>query len=244
MIQNIQEFLNDIKHKFEDESFQVSDFSSIAHFPLNSKQCIYIMDWPTGRITYKRNIYKILGYDDDEFNIDMLLNIAHSDDLKIIKRITQAVVNHLTSHTKFSYEDTSLILIYRFRKKDGTYIKILRQSTLFEKSSNGMLKSNLSILTDISFADTDDYVSWEFLAPQIEEENFRKEVYREFSNLFTRREVTIIELIAEKYTTKDIAEKLFISEHTVNTHRKNILKKGNCHNAGQLIAFCKKVGVL
>lgn len=41
----------------------------------------------------------------------------------------------------------------------------------------------------------------------------------------TRREINIVKLIASGYTNKEIAEELFISTHTVVTHRKNITKK-------------------
>jgi DNA-binding NarL/FixJ family response regulator len=41
----------------------------------------------------------------------------------------------------------------------------------------------------------------------------------------TKREIEILSLIAEEYTTQQIAEKLFISERTVETHRKNIFSK-------------------
>ncbi len=41
----------------------------------------------------------------------------------------------------------------------------------------------------------------------------------------TVRELEILKLVCEEYTTADIAEKLFISPRTVDTHRKNILEK-------------------
>lgn len=51
------------------------------------------------------------------------------------------------------------------------------------------------------------------------------------------REIEIIKLLAEGLTSYQIAEKLFISENTVKTHRKNILKKTELHNTSQLIQF-------
>jgi len=39
------------------------------------------------------------------------------------------------------------------------------------------------------------------------------------------RETELVHLIAEGMTNKEIAEKLFLSVHTVKTHRKNIIKK-------------------
>lgn len=43
--------------------------------------------------------------------------------------------------------------------------------------------------------------------------------------MFTRRESQILELIAKGYTSKEIAESLFISVDTVKTHRKNMIRK-------------------
>lgn len=52
-----------------------------------------------------------------------------------------------------------------------------------------------------------------------------------------KREIEIIRLISEGLTSDQIAEKLFISIHTVKTHRKNILRKTGMHNTPDLIAF-------
>lgn len=43
--------------------------------------------------------------------------------------------------------------------------------------------------------------------------------------LLTKREIEILSLIAREYTTSQIADMLFISERTVETHRKNIFSK-------------------
>lgn len=64
------------------------------------------------------------------------------------------------------------------------------------------------------------------------------------SFLFSNRELEIIMHIAKGDTTKEIANKLFISFHTVNTHRKNIFKKLNIHNSSQLVAYAIKNGIL
>ena len=59
----------------------------------------------------------------------------------------------------------------------------------------------------------------------------------------TPRELEILKLIAKEYSTKQIADILFISERTVETHRKNILKKTDTSNLVGLIkyAYAKKL---
>lgn len=51
----------------------------------------------------------------------------------------------------------------------------------------------------------------------------------------SRREIQVLSLIAEGFTTKEIADKLFISFLTVETHRKNLLTKLNARNMVSLI---------
>jgi DNA-binding NarL/FixJ family response regulator len=53
----------------------------------------------------------------------------------------------------------------------------------------------------------------------------------------TTRELEILKLICEEYTTADIAEKLFISPRTVDTHRKNILEKSGSKTIVGLIKY-------
>jgi DNA-binding NarL/FixJ family response regulator len=51
------------------------------------------------------------------------------------------------------------------------------------------------------------------------------------------REIEIIKLLAEGLGTNEIATKLYISKHTVSTHRKNILHKTGVNNTTQLVQF-------
>ncbi len=55
--------------------------------------------------------------------------------------------------------------------------------------------------------------------------------------LLTDREREILKLIAKEYSNKQIAEELFISERTVETHRKNIFKKTATNSLVGLIKY-------
>ncbi len=55
--------------------------------------------------------------------------------------------------------------------------------------------------------------------------------------LLTEREREILKLISKEYTNKLIAEELFISERTVETHRKNIFRKTKTSSLVGLIKF-------
>jgi DNA-binding NarL/FixJ family response regulator len=55
--------------------------------------------------------------------------------------------------------------------------------------------------------------------------------------VLTPREKEILELIAEGFTNPQIAEKIFLSQFTVDSHRKNLLAKLNVKNTATLIKF-------
>lgn len=67
----------------------------------------------------------------------------------------------------------------------------------------------------------------------------------EFKNaILTEREKQIIQLIAEEFTTEEIAEKLFVSKGTIETHRKNIFFKLQVKNIAGLIKKAVYLGIV
>ncbi len=62
--------------------------------------------------------------------------------------------------------------------------------------------------------------------------------------VLTRRELEVLELIAKGLTNKEIADKLFVSPSTVDTHRKNLLAKFEVLNTAALVHLAGKVGLV
>jgi DNA-binding NarL/FixJ family response regulator len=63
-------------------------------------------------------------------------------------------------------------------------------------------------------------------------------------DFFSQREKEVLELLARGYSTKDIAKELFITEKTVETHRKNMAKKAKVKNSAELVAFASARGFI
>jgi Response regulator containing a CheY-like receiver domain and an HTH DNA-binding domain len=55
----------------------------------------------------------------------------------------------------------------------------------------------------------------------------------------TKREIDIIRLVCKERNSRAIAAELFISEFTVNTHRRNIMRKLNVNNTVGVINFAR-----
>ncbi|MBN31622.1 MAG: hypothetical protein CL845_06455 [Crocinitomicaceae bacterium] len=60
--------------------------------------------------------------------------------------------------------------------------------------------------------------------------------------VLSNREIEVLTLISEGLTNVQIADKLFLSSHTVNTHRKNIMQKLRVNNTAALVMYAVKSG--
>ncbi|HTH32318.1 MAG TPA: response regulator transcription factor [Lacibacter sp.] len=62
--------------------------------------------------------------------------------------------------------------------------------------------------------------------------------------VLTRREKEVLELIADGLTTQEIADKLFVSAATVETHRKNLLLKLEAKNVAAMVKIAAKLHLI
>ena len=63
-------------------------------------------------------------------------------------------------------------------------------------------------------------------------------------DLLTSRERELLQLIGELKATKDIANLLNLSPHTIDTHRTNLMQKLNVHSIPELILYAVRKGLL
>jgi len=62
--------------------------------------------------------------------------------------------------------------------------------------------------------------------------------------IITRRERAILNLIAEGYKSKEIAENLYVSEKTVRENQVNLMRKLNAPNISSVIGYALEIGLI
>jgi DNA-binding NarL/FixJ family response regulator len=75
------------------------------------------------------------------------------------------------------------------------------------------------------------------------QEDFRSTITIEdkrVDEILSRRELEVLKLICREYSNAEIAEKLFLSVSTVETHRKNLISKLGVNNTVGLVKFALK----
>lgn len=83
----------------------------------------------------------------------------------------------------------------------------------------------------------------DILQPEIAETRKEIENHPDHLKLLSKRELEILRLIGQGFSSVEIAEKLFLSAHTVDTHRRNIMLKLNMNNLAALVRYANDRGL-
>ncbi len=167
----------------------------------------------------------------------------HPEDLeKWLKALNQLMEFTLSNIDEVDRNKANYTWNYRFKNADDEYVNIVQNTTPLAFDTQGkpiiglahytVLHPNLKM--DISASakllnDQDEYETVYF-------NNFSQKL---LSDGISNRERDVIRLLVLNYSSKEISEKLNISPHTVDTHRRNILKKLNISSTGELIGMLK-----
>ncbi|WKK66313.1 LuxR C-terminal-related transcriptional regulator [Lutimonas zeaxanthinifaciens] len=242
-IENLNDFLEKFSGRYKDSLKPERDLEVLKTAGLSQTECMYILDFSLNKMIFKKGFMSFLGYSERSITLESYIKCIHPEDVDMVSKIGMATIIHTSSHPNEN-RDNVLYISFRIRKSNGEYVKVLSQSSVFEVDSEGHMVSSLVKVSDISFMEDNNLVKYNFVAQNLDEEAFKKAIYGENYDLFTSRELDIINEIEKGATTEEIAQILEISKHTVATHRKKILKKSGCHSAEELLHFCRKNGIL
>ena len=179
-------------------------------------------------------------------SIDGILNLVHPNDVGFVTRAERKALDFIITEIgpeKFTRYKGS----YNFRLKvaDGSYQLFNHQALVLSMDENYKFIKSLNIHTNINHLTKTNNFKFSliglagepsYLNLDVNEINDEKREDKNLPIIFTKREIEIIKLLSDGYNTKSIAEKLFISQTTTETHRKNILRKSGCKNSVELIS--------
>ncbi|MBF9254739.1 response regulator transcription factor [Pontibacter sp. 172403-2] len=131
-------------------------------------------------------------------------------------------------------------------KPNGEAVRILEQIAVLQQDSKGNITHILGICNEItswkkscqqiaSVTSTVDHSVIFYTSDELESQPLRA--------VLSKRELEIVKLLAQGHSSKFIADKLFISFHTVNTHRQHMIEKTKTKNTGELIQFASSRGL-
>lgn len=206
----------------------------VKRIPLLPNQYAYINYAPLSSTVYvSPGIKEVLGYEVEEFEYRRQMDVIHPDDQPIIMASLKYYYP-IFSYKVFKPFETSVFFDYRAKHKNGSVKKMLRYATPLEYNSDGKMIYHLCVVTDITeMQNTNRVHIWHKGLPDTIP-FFPVDSFYD-NNLLSKREMDILFYLCEGLNSLSISEKLFISRHTVDTHRRNILSKMKVDNTSQLI---------
>lgn len=133
---------------------------------------------------------------------------------------------------------------FRIRNSVGEYPNLLIQCYLFYSSIPYKTVYILQVMTNIDWSKKTKRGYHYYIGNDRSNFRFPDDKLLSIGNVFSDREFEIIRLIETGLNSEQIASQLFLSVHTVNTHRSNILEKTGKASISDLIYYLKESGLL
>ncbi|NTW23450.1 MAG: response regulator transcription factor [Lentimicrobium sp.] len=139
----------------------------------------------------------------------------------------------LTRQVKLNYPEVKVLVLsmYNDREIVGEILMSEAEGYILKNTGRQELINAIQRI-----ADNSTYYSNEVLNIMMSRLKRQKAIEKNTAQL-TPREIEIVKLIMEEYSSEEIADKLFISKRTVDTHRKNIIQKTSTRTLVGLIKF-------
>jgi DNA-binding NarL/FixJ family response regulator len=136
------------------------------------------------------------------------------------------------------------VLILTMHENEEYLFQVLRAGAsgyMLKEAADTELISAIRIITNGSF-----YLSSSAQSMMVGDylQRVRSGEERDSYSELTEREREILKHVAEGYTNNQIAERLFISPKTVDTHRTHIMDKLNLHSRAELVKYAMRRGLL
>ncbi len=208
-------------------------------------QILIVMDLTqlTTIYTSKRSMDK-LGIEPETNDPLKMMSKVHPEDLHRFG-LGRSKLMDLDKNLYIAHKGAALLSTdIRMLKPNGEYAKHLFQCYMFYSPIPHESVYYIQVNTNIEEYDMHNDAFHYYVGDDISLFRFPDDELLNMGHHLTHREIEIIKMISHGYSSKEIAEKLFISIHTVNTHRRNILCKTHKVHLSDVIFDLMEQGLL
>jgi DNA-binding CsgD family transcriptional regulator len=197
----------------------------------------------------------MVGYDPREVmdnGIEFVIDLFQKDDFKIYNEsIFSQIAEVLKTTPHDQHAEYVFSFNYRVKKADGKWAQLFQEGCYVTDPKTHLPIYSIGTAMDVTPIKKDSSI-----VLSIDKKTNQNGMCL-FTNIHTgyyypepeqsrlsRREREILGRLADGLSSKQIADKLFLSESTVVNHRKNILRKTNTRNVAELIRFAFNKGII
>lgn len=211
----------------------------------------FFLDFSKKKYLHITGSKQLTGFSDTTFfdgGFDLVIDRWNKEDFKVYNdKIFPDLVHFLKLNPIFDSANTIYSCNYRFKTKSGKVIEMLQRTSFIFDPVSGVPLASYGVVTDITHFKQNPGMIY-----TIESDNgsdrdllFRKVYFKDddFSQL-SKRETEVLKWMADGLSSKQIADKLKLSIHTINNHRKNMLYKTNCTSSAELVKKVVELSLL
>ncbi|CAG5012985.1 hypothetical protein DYBT9275_05306 [Dyadobacter sp. CECT 9275] len=236
-----------------DYGMYLRDISVMRKFADHTSTLMFLIDYKTMSYPFMDdNVRQVLGHPKEAYvegglefslhqnqNFSLLNKEIFADRNKYLSEVSNDKLPYIRFSMGFGYRD-----------ERGSIRKILQRNTITELTTDNFPKGIFGFCWNITDEDSNPKIfhSIEILDRDTREwttilhKNFFPGIDPE--ELLGKREIEILKWMSDGLIAKEIAEKLYLSKYTVDTHRKNMLHKTNSKNIAELILYANRLGLI
>ncbi len=208
-------------------------------------QLSYVVDMHTGEIVESTgNFYGIFGYRREEIKAvpqmyEPIIKTNTADVVKCKRIAIEWGLNDGKEDLSNSYAQYG----YRLRHRSGKIIRVLKQASLLQ-APDGSITHSVATFTDVTHIDSRSVVTMKGFGRYGYLLDACNPEVSKFRDVLSPREIEILQLIARGKSSRDISQLLNLSRHTVDTHRRNMIRKLEVTNSIGLISVAREMRLL
>lgn len=181
----------------------------------------------------------VLGYNLKEITLEHILAIIHPDDLPVFMNYEAEVAEFFSKLPPEKVQKYKARYDYRVLTKRGAYKRLMHQAIPLQIDSEGAVLQTLVVYSDVGYLKQNKSMTLSILGMDGEPSFLQMKSTcsaPKLINPISPREMEVLTLIAMGKSSKEIAHEMHLAEHTVNNHRKNMLRKAGVSSSTGLLS--------
>lgn len=227
-------------------SRQIEELRQIDGFFKKSSACLFVADMQTAQYLFVSDVVnEVMGHRHDaiiEGGMEYVDYYMQAPDY-VNMRVMEEQFRFFTENKSRDLPEVRLKFVIPWLDQKKKLRYFFQQYNIAHRNTEGMPLGFYGFCLDFTNIIKESQVTQQLELFNEETQEWdvysRLEFYlqKDDNKLLSKREIEILKWVAEGLSSKEIADKLFISVHTVNTHRKNMLARTNSKNSSDLILY-------
>ena len=200
----------------------------------------YVLNLTNSTLSHHHpNLLKLHGLTEYPENLKEVIDLTHPDDIPFIMKAEEQVVKKIIEVGRESQLYLKSSYCFRMKTAKGNYELFHHQAILTMEDENKTIIQTVNIHTNIHHITQKNPNTVLITGISPRDDFYQIKIEDPSKNIpeihLTKRETEVLALIAKGYSGPEISKMLILSEHTVRTHRKNILAKTESRNSKELL---------